>query len=204
MKTNSTPENLAALTAVVVIIIAAGAMSLNQADASNEDFQQGKVVTSAVYADHVQNLSHLANDADSIVIGKVSKVGPAEWRTETGTKPDDVARKDIKEIHHPVTVEVSETFKGSERQQVILQVPGGTVGNYTAKVLNAPGFKQDEEVLLYLRKQNGHYVVLAQKYGKFNVEDETINRPEVEERFQKTLNVSELKSDLRSRYDTSR
>ncbi|HOW14158.1 hypothetical protein [Methanosarcina sp.] len=107
-------------------------------------------------------------------------------------------------MYRDVIVFVDEYLKTSlSSSEVIVRVPGGTIGNFTLDVEDAPSFEPGENVLLFLDEDTDpttkdldpmHFVVCGCFQGKFSLtedgkavsEGETV---ELEEML-KLLNVS--------------
>lgn len=54
-------------------------------------------------------------------------------------------------VERRVVVRVSDYYKGQLGGEVLLRVPGGTLGGYRTVVVGAPEFREGEEVVLFLR-----------------------------------------------------
>jgi len=83
------------------------------------------------------NLQDLVNKSTEIVKGKVLEVKSA-W-DEEGSK-----------IFTYVKIAIDEYWKGEGPREMVLRVPGGTVGDITLWVEDAPSFEVGEEVVLFL------------------------------------------------------
>lgn len=98
----------------------------------------------------------LAGLAGKILIGKTIDVR-SEWNEKQTY------------VYSYVTISTEKYLKGSGKQQVVIKVPGGVVGNIGQRVLDAPGFKVGERFLLFLRP--GRPEVMLRPLGKFNIKD---------------------------------
>lgn len=148
----------------------------------------------------------LVNDSDLALIGSVKEILPAKWSTPDGEEPlnplEDLGPEVV--IYRDVVVSVDEYLKNSlSSSEVIVRVPGGTIGNFTLDVEDVPSFEPGESVLLFLDEDTDpttkdlgpmHFVVSGCFQGKFSLtedgkavsEGETV---ELEEML-KLLNVS--------------
>jgi len=82
----------------------------------------------------------LTEKAENIVVGKVIKK-ECRWNKER-TK-----------IYTYITIFVEEDLKGkAEGKEITVRYLGGEVGEVGLRVSDAPSFKEDEEVLLFLKK----------------------------------------------------
>jgi hypothetical protein len=84
----------------------------------------------------------LTQQADAIVRGKVRNL-KSEW---------DPERRFIWTL---VTISVSHSIKGNspEKQDIVVKIPGGEVGDIGQKTEDAPTFTAGEEVLLFLQPE---------------------------------------------------
>jgi hypothetical protein len=84
----------------------------------------------------------LTQQAEAVVRGKVKDM-KSEW---------DPKRKFIWTL---VTISVSHSIKGNspEKQEVVVKIPGGEVGDIGQKTEDAPIFTPGEEVLLFLQPE---------------------------------------------------
>lgn len=83
-------------------------------------------------------LAGMAAKADAIVQGRV--LGTlSEWTPDRSL------------IVTVVSVEVREVLKGRPAPVLLVQIPGGVVGDIGLRVSDTPAFVPDEEVVLFLR-----------------------------------------------------
>jgi hypothetical protein len=61
-----------------------------------------------------------------------------------------------------VTLQVSDTLKGTAAAQTVFRVPGGRVGRYRRVMVGAPEFTAGDEVILFLK---GRAPAIAMPYG---------------------------------------
>jgi len=153
-------------------------------------------------------LKRLASESDAIFIGRVQSVR-CEWSL------------DKRLILSIVTVRVQETLKGHRIvPDIILEVPGGTLGDLSLKVTNMPTFHEKEEVLVFLRSitnvaEASHSFTVAQNYipsyevfgkaqGKYAIDADGMVRKSgyetltEEENPETLLSLESLKSQIRS------
>jgi hypothetical protein len=104
------------------------------------------------------SLKDLAKNSASIVRAKVE---------------DQVARYDTnKEIYTYITLRVLEPVKGSNKDEVItIRQLGGIVGHIASIVPGTPTFKNGEEVVVFLSRNDvaGYPWVMGLQQGKFSV-----------------------------------
>lgn len=133
----------------------------------------------------------LAESSDVVVRGTVTAVEPS------GGLPTD--RYDV---NHPVTLRVTDVFKGEAGDSITIQV-GGSEQTY----ISTASFTEGEDVVVMLQEQdaNAHphidtlYYLTAGHPGKFTVTDGTV---QVDEPEQKRVTVDYLK-DIVQRTDTA-
>jgi len=106
------------------------------------------------------DLEQLSKGSEKIVIGKV--IYTESSYLEAG-----------KAIYTFVTIEVDEVIKGDVvAGQIVLRVPGGSVGDETMEVSHAPSFMIGEEVLVFVARQtDGQDVIYNAENGKYTIED---------------------------------
>lgn len=127
-------------------------------------------------------LRELAEGAELIVEGKVADM-QSEWN------------EDQTRIYTHVTVNVGQCIKGENTtQSVVVTHMGGEVGEVGEVYSGAARFKKDEEVLLFLNKEeDGRYKVTGHAQGKYTVtRDEDTN----EKMVAKNKPLSEFKNDI--------
>lgn len=151
----------------------------------------GSVQTSTFYSSNVWNLSNSAEKSDIIITGEVTQVKNAEWNTSNGERPDNITSEDIASIHHNVVIDIEEVIKGPEKDRITLRVDTGRIGRYDIQSANAAKYQEGEKVLVYVQRWRGHYQTFGQKYGKFNLDNEVIER-EVNGPYRETLNLTRV------------
>lgn len=110
-------------------------------------------------------LEEEAREADVVAIGRVTAL-KSEW-DEGKTR-----------IYTRVTFAVDEYLKeGAERSKAVtILTPGGEVGDVGELYTHAPVFKQNEEVVVFLRSaDHGVYRVASGTQGKFNIEADPVS-----------------------------
>lgn len=153
-------------------------------------------------------LKQLVNESEAIVIGRVQSV-----RCEWGL--------DQRLILSIVRVRVQETMRGNLMvPDIILEVPGGTMGDLSLKVTDMPTFHENEEIVLFLRSiknvaDTRHSFTVAQNYfpsyevygkaqGKYSIDTEGMVRKSgyatlsEEEDPENVLSLESLKTQIQS------
>ncbi len=127
-------------------------------------------------------LERLSLDADSIVLGEVKGI-ECQWSMDRST------------IVTIVTLEVQRVIKGEfSRGPVLIQYPGGEIGEIGLKVSDQPRFELHEKTLVFLESvkekndpQNSliiamdfwpGYTVFGAAQGKYSVDDDGVARKE--------------------------
>lgn len=102
-------------------------------------------------------LRKLVNGADVIILGKVKKI-QCEWSIDQSI------------ILTIATLQVHEILKGDvDNNQVLVQYPGGEVGDIGLKVTDMPSFRPKEKVLVFLKSivnitDTKHSVTVTQNF----------------------------------------
>ena len=127
-------------------------------------------VYGAVYADTIDD------ESDIVVRATVTQKGelymPDMSLPQKYGPPDNIPRTDY-------TLEVSEVYKGSPGDNVIVRVEGGTYDGIEYKLDRDPDLKVGDEYVLFLREgdmykkseDDLHYEILAVSAGCFKVEN---------------------------------
>jgi len=171
------------------VVFAAGV-----ADISSSSATKSVVEETSIFSAQVSNLTHLQNEADLIVEGRVVEIGDAEWDTPTGSRPENVSREDVTEIHREVRLDVTRVLKGEPRETVNVRVSGGKTSTYDLRDSSAPNFTKNEEVILFLREYQGEFIVYGGENGKLQA-DQIVERNVFEE-FQSTVNTTRLADEI--------
>ena len=139
------------------------------------------------------NDSELIDRSDLVIKGRVKEIPPTEWTTADGRplSQDNIQDVNILHLFHSVIVEVDEVYKGElKTDEIIIHKSGGTSDNIRITTSN-PDYREDDEVILYLREKidgSGVYVqthdgssqifVIDEDLG-INGKGEKINIPEL-------------------------
>jgi hypothetical protein len=100
----------------------------------------------------------LARRSDAVVRGSVQGV-EAAWAS------------DGRHVRTRVTLRRISTWRGAAPAVLVVEVPGGRVGDVAQSVAGAPEFAPGEEVVVFLRATSpGRFRVLGLATGKFRVE----------------------------------
>ena len=129
-------------------------------------------------------LKILSENADVIVTGKVIQQN-SSWN-ENKTR-----------IFTRATIQVEETLKGSGLNSVVVNYPGGEVGDIGEMYTHTPKFENDEEVLVFLEKddKNTNYKVVNGEEGKINV----LTDPKTGEKITASnVQINTLKAQIKS------
>lgn len=75
-------------------------------------------------------------------------------------------------IYTYTTFKVDESLKGEYDNEIVLRIIGGTVGDVTINAPDAPTFKPDEEVVLFLGPRNtkGYPVLKSMNRGVYRIQ----------------------------------
>ncbi|NJM39709.1 MAG: hypothetical protein HC853_02505 [Anaerolineae bacterium] len=104
---------------------------------------------------YVTNSKFAAAKSDFVVLGTVSKIGPARWSTGDGKRPlNPHLPTNIHSIFTPITIRIDEQIKGPQISQVEIQIlaPFGSIDG-DIYVTDDPRyeFTEGEKVLIYLK-----------------------------------------------------
>jgi hypothetical protein len=130
-------------------------------------------------------IKKLAENADVILLGKVTQK-VSSWNASKTR------------IYSITTVQVEEFLKGSNGQNnVEITSPGGEVGEVGELYTHMPAFDQDEQVLVFLKKeaQNNKYKVLNGTDGKITVLEDAATQEKITS---SKIPIKELKSQIHS------
>jgi len=105
-----------------------------------------------------KSVEELTEEATIIVIGKIIAV-ESYW--------NDAHNR----IWSNIKIQPTEFFKGNGGPTISFRVPGGTVGDTTLHVSDAPNWKVGEEVLLFLNPSY-YYPVVGWFQGKYLIQDD--------------------------------
>lgn len=116
----------------------------------------------------------LNSQSNVVLIGTIKEIFPSKWNTPNGERPENkIDNSEILEVMYTdITIHVNEYLKNPlSSEEVTVRVPGGTIGNETIWIEDAPSFEQNETVLLYLRGESSPFDVTGMSQGKFTVTD---------------------------------
>jgi hypothetical protein len=129
-------------------------------------------------------LKHLAKGADIIVTGKIFKQ-KSNWNA-TKTR-----------IYTEATLHINDHLKGNNRENTVTVVyPGGEVGGIGELYTHMPRFKNDENVLVFLKKEKhgNSYKVFDGDNGKIRI---IKNAKTGEEVTSSNIRISYLKTQIK-------
>lgn len=138
------------------------------------------------------SIENMTKDADLIIIGRVEVID-CRW-VQNG-----------KMIHTFVTISIESLIKGSlDRKSIIVEVPGGIVGEITAMAMGEAKFYPKEEIILFLRKNriipSTTYFVVGMCQGKFRICKNDINNKNLLERDLEGITLVEKKGSFIPKY----
>jgi hypothetical protein len=102
-------------------------------------------------------LKYMTDFSDTIVVGTVS---------------DKYSYWEGQKIFTNVGIDVEQFVKKTENEgssYLQLKIPGGTVGDLSFHVDQAPEFKEGEKVMLFLKKSNSEYFPYGLSYGVYQI-----------------------------------
>jgi hypothetical protein len=106
-------------------------------------------------------LKHITNNADVIVTGKVSEQKSSWDNNKT-------------RIYTEATLQVDEYLKGNNNGAlVVVTYPGGEVNGIGELYTHMPKFENDEDVLVFLKKDDKGYKVFGGEEGKIKIIKDT-------------------------------
>ena len=130
-------------------------------------------------------LKDLSAGADVIVTGKVTQLS-SSWNA------------DNTRIYTRASIQVDEYLKGiNNENSIIVTYPGGEVGDVGEMYSHMPTFRDNEEVLLFLKKDNKtpDYKVFNGENGKINI----IDNPKTGEKVTTSnVQINSLKAQIKS------
>jgi len=130
-------------------------------------------------------LKHLAKEADLIVSGKISRQ-KSNWNANKTR------------IYTEATLQVNDYLKGNNKQNTVTIVyPGGEVGGIGEFYTHMPRLKNDEDVLVFLKKEKkgNNYKIFDGENGKINI---IRNAKTGEEVTSSNIKISYLKTQIKS------
>jgi hypothetical protein len=136
----------------------------------------------AAAANRRQSIEELTDESEKVVLGAVVSQN-SYWTQDSLIYTDVVISPDV-------------TILGDDEGTVVVQVPGGTVGDTQMTVSDAPEFKQGERVLLFLKRNKDRYEVSGRDAGKHQAGSEEAAAA-LEVVFQKLEKKSRQKQDYK-------
>jgi hypothetical protein len=138
------------------------------------------------------SIEKMTKASDLIIIGKVESIN-CIW-VENG-----------KMIHTFVTISIESLVKGvSDKKNIVVEIPGGTVGEITAMAMGEAKFFSQEKVILFLRKNriipSKTYFVVGLCQGKFRINPNDIDNRNVLVRNLEGITIIEKKGSFIPRY----
>lgn len=147
------------------------------------------ILSSAAFSrDNSEQIKKLSNKADVILTGKVTEK-QSSWNASKTR------------IYTKTTVTVDEYLKGNQTgNSVEIITPGGEVGDIGELYTHMPTFKNNEEVVVFLKKdqQGQTYQVLNGEEGKISVFEDATSGQKVTS---SNVSFNQLKSQIKSSLD---
>ncbi len=106
-------------------------------------------------ANRGQTYDEMAAASDKVVLGTVS-ARSSHWGDDSRIYTDILVYPDV-------------TLKGDDEGAVLVQALGGTVGDTTMTVSDGPEFPQGERLILFLKRDGGHFVVTGRAAGSIAI-----------------------------------
>ena len=79
-------------------------------------------------------------------------------------------KEDENHVYTQVTLSVAQMIKGEREQRVVIRIPGGEFNGQVLVVEDAPSFKIEEKVVLFLKGNEGAFTVVVGFQGKFTID----------------------------------
>lgn len=102
-------------------------------------------------AERRRNYQELAAASDKVVLGTV------------GSKTSYFGSDSL--IYTDIVVSSDVTIEGEDEATIVVQTLGGTVGDTTMSVSDGPEFPDGESVLVFLKREAGHFAVVGRAAG---------------------------------------
>lgn len=160
---------------VLVAVIAISTVGVIHIFRQNNQNEYDSVVMSGVYGEVYADT--IDDESDIVVRATVTQKGelymPDMSLPQKYSQPDYVPRTDY-------TLEVSEVYKGSPAENIIVRVMGGTYDGIEYKLDRDPDLKVGDEYLLFLREgdmykksaDDLHYEIIQVSAGCYPVSDD--------------------------------
>ncbi len=154
--------------------------------------KERKSIVSLLVAE--EDIPTLARNSNGIVMGKVKNILLSNKSINKNTG-DTVVFTDF-------VVSVDKSLKGNLKDEVVIRLPGGTVGDEKNKLTviaeDSPDFKMGEKVLVFLSKgtdgffdlPEGHYTVEGWFQGKYEIVDKNAKN------VKKTIPLDQLENEI--------
>lgn len=129
-------------------------------------------------------IERMAQGADLIITGKVVEQNSA-WNSDKTS------------IYTNVTIRVDEYIKGQNtRNDIVITHPGGEVGDVGELYTHVPTFRNDEEILLFVKKnvRTNYYEVFQGESGKFTLSEDKVTG---EKKTSQNWKVDKLKEEIK-------
>lgn len=138
------------------------------------------------------SIEKMTKDADLIIVGRVESMD-CRW-VQNGRM-----------IHTFVTISIENLIKGTlDSKSIIVEVPGGIVGEVAAMPMGEAKFYPKEEILLFLVKNkiipSATYFVVGLCQGKFRINQKDINNKNILERDLEGITLIEKKGRFIPKY----
>lgn len=112
------------------------------------------LLPNTLLAAHQHNsVEQLTSDSDRVVLGSVLSRS-SRWTENSLIYTDVVVSPDV-------------TLKGEEQSSLVVEVPGGIVGDTQMTVSDAPELLVGERVLLFLKQKAGRFELVGREDGKY-------------------------------------
>jgi len=110
------------------------------------------------------SLDEICQNADVVVIGKVEEM-KSEWALR------DFAKSPI--IYTFLKIRVEDYIAGEGESEVVVCIPGGSIGDIGLGVSDVPSFKKGERVILFLgpMQEDGTREIPSLFQGKYTIVD---------------------------------
>src|SRR6476661_788442 len=102
-------------------------------------------------AERRRNYQELAAASDKVVLGTV------------GSKSSYFGSDSL--IYTDIVLSSDVTIEGEDEGTIVVQTLGGTVGDTTMSVSDGPEFPEGESVLVFLKREAGHFAVVGRAAG---------------------------------------
>lgn len=145
------------------------------------------------------SINDIINESDGIIVGKVRNSNMEESNAYAMPGETNIVTNTTIEIEHYLF-----NPKNLTDNEIIIQTPGGTIGNKTTISEDIPIFNNNERCLIIIKKtDNNIFSVYAWKLGKYDLDsnNQLSNKDQFyqfELIFGKIMNVNELEQIFKS------